>query len=72
MGVLDGTKVKIVLAPEHCPLSDKLKYAKENNIACLRVDWAYESVKAGYSLPFKDFLITSTNSCSTPEKSHGM
>ncbi|XP_015431486.1 PREDICTED: DNA topoisomerase 2-binding protein 1 [Dufourea novaeangliae] len=70
MGALDGSKVKVVLAPEKSPISEKLKYAKQANIACLTPNWVYESVKVGYALPFKDFLIKSLKACSTPEKSH--
>ena len=71
MGPLDGARVKVVLAPENSPISEKLKYAKQVNIACLTPDWVYESVKVGYALPFKDFLIKSLKACSTPEKSSG-
>ncbi|XP_076684949.1 DNA topoisomerase 2-binding protein 1-like isoform X2 [Andrena cerasifolii] len=69
MGPLDGAKAKVVLAPENSPISEKLKYAKQVNIPCLTPDWVYESVKVGYALPFKDFLIKSLKACSTPEKS---
>ncbi|KAL6258449.1 hypothetical protein P5V15_010405 [Pogonomyrmex californicus] len=68
MGPLDGTKVRVVLASENGPLSDKLKYAMENDIACLRIDWVYESIKVGYALPFRNFIIKSVKACSTPEK----
>lgn len=71
MGPLDGAKVKVVLAPINSPISDKLKYAKQANIACLTPDWVYESLKVGYALPFKDYLITSLKVSSTPEKSNG-
>ncbi|XP_029032844.2 DNA topoisomerase 2-binding protein 1 isoform X2 [Osmia bicornis bicornis] len=70
MGPLDGAKVKVVLAPTNSPISDKLKYAKQANIACLTPDWVYESLKVGYALPFKDYLITSLKVSSTPEKSN--
>ncbi|XP_025993748.1 DNA topoisomerase 2-binding protein 1 isoform X2 [Solenopsis invicta] len=68
MGPLDGTKVRVVLASENGPLSDKLKYAMENNIPCLKLDWMYESIKVGYALPFRNFIIKSVKACSTPEK----
>lgn len=68
MGPLDGTKVRVVLASEVGPLSDKLKYALENNILCLKPDWVYESIKVGYALPFHNFVIKSVKACSTPEK----
>lgn len=68
MGPLDGTKVRVVLASERGPLSDKLKYAMENNIPCLKSNWVYESIKVGYALPFRDFIIKSVKACSTPEK----
>lgn len=71
MGPLDGSKVKVLLAPEHSPVSEKLKYAKQADIACLVPDWVYRSVKVGYALPFKDFVIKSLKACSTPEKSAG-
>lgn len=71
MGPLDGTKVKVVLAPENSPISEKLKYAKQTNIACLIPDWVYESIKVGYALPFKNYLIKSLKASSTPEKSNG-
>lgn len=71
MGPLDGAKVKVVLAPENSPMSEKLKYAKQANIACLIPDWVYKSIKVGYALPFKDYLIKSLKACSTPEKSNG-
>lgn len=70
MGPLDGAKVKVVLAPENSPMSEKLKYAKQANIACLIPDWVYKSIKVGYALPFKDYLIKSLKACSTPEKSN--
>ena len=68
MGVLDGTKVKIVITLETTSLSDKLRYAMQNNIPCLKIEWVYESVEAGYSLPFANYLIKSTQASSTPEK----
>ncbi|XP_076627119.1 mutagen-sensitive 101 isoform X1 [Colletes latitarsis] len=68
MGPLDGAKVTVVLAPENSPLSEKLKYAKRANIACLTPNWVYESIKVGYALPFKNFLIKSSKACSTPER----
>ncbi|XP_023248158.1 DNA topoisomerase 2-binding protein 1 [Copidosoma floridanum] len=68
MGILDGTKIKIVIAVKSSTPSEKLKYAMQNNIPCLNIDWIYDSVKAGYSLPFKKYLIESTQACSTPEK----
>ncbi|KMQ95888.1 dna topoisomerase 2-binding protein 1-like protein [Lasius niger] len=68
MGPLDGTKVRVVLASENGPISDKLKYAMENDIACLKPDWVYESIKVGYALPFHNFIIKSVKACSTPEK----
>ncbi|XP_015595302.1 DNA topoisomerase 2-binding protein 1-A isoform X2 [Cephus cinctus] len=71
MGALDGSKVKVVLAPENSALSDKLKYALQNNIPCVKSEWIYESIKKGYALPFNDFLIKSTKACSTPDKSQG-
>ncbi|KAG5323618.1 TOPB1 protein, partial [Pseudoatta argentina] len=70
MGPLDGTKVRVVLTTEIGPLSDKLKYAMENDIACLKLDWVYESIKIGYALPFANFIIQSVKACSTPEKSN--
>lgn len=71
MSSLDGLKVKVVLAPEDSRISEKLKYAKQKNIACLIPDWVYGSIKAGYALPFKDFFVKSSKACSTPEKSTG-
>ncbi|XP_012528474.1 DNA topoisomerase 2-binding protein 1 isoform X2 [Monomorium pharaonis] len=70
MGPLDGTKVRVVLASENGPLSDKLKYAMENDIPCLKLDWIYESIKVGYALPFRNFIIKSVKACSTPEKAN--
>ncbi|XP_025266640.1 DNA topoisomerase 2-binding protein 1-A isoform X3 [Camponotus floridanus] len=70
MGPLDGTKVRVVFASKSGPMSDKLKYALENNIACLQPDWIYESIKVGHALPFHNFIIKSVKACSTPEKSH--
>ena len=69
MGVLDGTKVKIVISLGTTNLSEKLKYAMQNDIPCLRIEWVHDSVKAGYALPFANYLIKSTQACSTPEKS---
>ncbi|XP_016844726.1 DNA topoisomerase 2-binding protein 1-A [Nasonia vitripennis] len=69
MGVLDGSKIKIVITLETSKLSDKLKYAMQNNIPCLKVEWIYESIEAGYSLPITNYQIKSTQACSTPEKS---
>lgn len=73
MGALDGTKVKILIAPENSSASAKLKFALENNIACVKPDWVTQSIEKGYALPFSEFLIDSTCSkaCSTPEASHG-
>lgn len=71
MGVLDGSKIKIVITLETSKLSDKLKYAMQNNIPCLKVEWIYESIQAGYSLPITNYQIKSTQACSTPEKSTG-
>ncbi|KAI4486795.1 hypothetical protein M0804_006165 [Polistes exclamans] len=68
MGPLDGLKVKIVIAPENSSLTDKLTFAMQNNIPCLKPEWVYESVKIGYALPFNNYLIKSTKACSTPEK----
>ncbi|XP_011866675.1 PREDICTED: DNA topoisomerase 2-binding protein 1 isoform X2 [Vollenhovia emeryi] len=70
MGPLDGTKVRMVLASKTGPMSDKLKYAMENNIPCLRTEWVYESIKLGYALPFCNFIIKSVKMCSTPERSN--
>ncbi|XP_072746156.1 DNA topoisomerase 2-binding protein 1-A isoform X2 [Anoplolepis gracilipes] len=70
MGPLDGTKVRVVLASENGPMSDKLKYAMDNDIACLKPDWIHESIKVGYALPFYNFIIKSVKACSTPEKLH--
>ncbi|XP_014482988.1 PREDICTED: DNA topoisomerase 2-binding protein 1-A isoform X2 [Dinoponera quadriceps] len=70
MGPLDGAKVRVVIASENGPLSDKLKYAMDNGIACLKIDWVYKSIEIGYALPFRNFLIESTKACSTPEKLH--
>ncbi|XP_011498023.1 PREDICTED: DNA topoisomerase 2-binding protein 1-A [Ceratosolen solmsi marchali] len=68
MGVLDGTKVKVVITSETSSLSEKLKYAMQNNIPCLKVEWVYDSLEAGYSLPFSNYVIKYTQACSTPEK----
>lgn len=72
MGPLDGAKVRVVIASEDGPLSNKLKYAMDNDIACLKISWVYESIKVGYALPFRNFLIESTKASSTPEKQHSM
>ncbi|KAH0952086.1 hypothetical protein HN011_008630 [Eciton burchellii] len=68
MGPLDGTKVRVVVALENGPLSDKLRYAMDNDIACLKPEWVYESIKIGYALSFSNFVIKSAKACSTPEK----
>ncbi|XP_011139690.1 DNA topoisomerase 2-binding protein 1-B isoform X2 [Harpegnathos saltator] len=70
MGPLDGSKVRVVIASENGPLSDKLKYAMDNGIACLKINWIYESIKVGYALPFRNFLIESSKASSTPERTH--
>ncbi|KAK0078812.1 hypothetical protein PV325_002080 [Microctonus aethiopoides] len=69
MGPLDGTKVKVVLAPDNSSLSEKIKFALQNNIACLKFEWVIKSVNAGYALPFNNYLITPAPRalCSTPE-----
>lgn len=72
MGPLDGTKVRVVLAPENSPMSDKLKFSIDNGIACLKLDWVYQSIKVGYALPFRNFHIKSVKACSTPEKLDSM
>ncbi|XP_012256497.2 DNA topoisomerase 2-binding protein 1-A isoform X1 [Athalia rosae] len=71
MRILDGEKVKIVIAPEKSVHSQKLMYALQNNIACVKPEWVEESIKHGYALPFSNFLITSTKGSSTPKKSLG-
>ncbi|XP_066593898.1 DNA topoisomerase 2-binding protein 1 [Prorops nasuta] len=68
MGPLDGSKVKVVFAPEKPALSDKLKFAMQQGLPCLKVEWVYASIKAGYALPFNNYLIKSTKATSTPEK----
>ncbi|RLU18231.1 hypothetical protein DMN91_008587 [Ooceraea biroi] len=68
MGPLDGAKVRVVVASENGPLSEKLRYAMDNDIACLKPNWVYESIKVGYALPFSNFVIKSAKACSTPEQ----
>ncbi|XP_058791574.1 DNA topoisomerase 2-binding protein 1 isoform X2 [Phymastichus coffea] len=68
MGILDGTKVKIVITVETNSLSEKLKYAMQNDIPCLKLEWVHDSIATGYSLPFIKYVIKSTQACSTPEK----
>ncbi|KAK0080938.1 hypothetical protein PV325_013078, partial [Microctonus aethiopoides] len=58
MGPLDGTKVEVVLAPDNSSLNEKIKFALQNNIACLKFEWVIKSVNAGYALPFNNYLIT--------------
>ncbi|XP_017886293.1 DNA topoisomerase 2-binding protein 1 isoform X2 [Ceratina calcarata] len=70
MGPLDPSIVKVVLVPENSPMSEKLKFAKKMNIPCLLPDWVYDSIKVGYALPFKDYLIKTLTACSTPERSN--
>lgn len=72
MGILDGSKVKIVIAGEKSASSEKLKYAMQNNIACLKLQWIQDSINNGYALPFHKYVIKTTKATSTPEKSSGM
>ncbi|KAJ8681698.1 hypothetical protein QAD02_017490 [Eretmocerus hayati] len=71
MGVLDGGKVRVVITSESSGASEKLKFAMQNKIPCLKVEWVYDSIRAESSLPFSDYLIEATQACSTPEKSEG-
>lgn len=68
MGHLDGAKTNIVITSERSNKTDKLKFALQRDIACLKYPWITDSVKAGHALPFEDYLVTTTNACSTPEK----
>ncbi|KAK0083477.1 hypothetical protein PV325_008732 [Microctonus aethiopoides] len=67
--MLDGTKVKVVLAPDNSLLSEKIKFPLQNNVACLKLKWVIKSVNAGYALPFNNYLITPAPRAlsSTPE-----
>lgn len=71
MGSLDGDKVKIVLAPENSILSEKLKFAFQNNIQCVRTDWIKDSIEQGHALPFSGYSVNPSTGCSTPERLHG-
>lgn len=41
---------------------EKYEYAKKFNIKCLHISWIYDSIEAGYSLPFKDYNIDNEES----------
>lgn len=70
-GQLDGARVKIVLAKEYSTISEKINYAMQTNIACLRCEWVDESLKENYALPFSKFIISPSENkqkSSTPER----
>lgn len=50
-------------------MTKKLQFALQKDIACLRYPWITDSIKAGHALAFEDYLVTSSNACSTPERS---
>lgn len=70
-GPLDGTRVKIVLAKEYSTISEKIKYAMQNSIPCLKYEWVKKSLQANYALPYSSFIISpdeNKQKSSTPEK----
>ena len=68
MGHLDGSRTNIVLASDKSGLTEKLKFALQKEIPCLKYQWVMESIEAGYALPFEDYAIKSTKASSTPER----
>ncbi|XP_034950082.1 DNA topoisomerase 2-binding protein 1 isoform X2 [Chelonus insularis] len=70
MGDLDGSKVKLVIAKEYISSSAKLKFAFQNNIPCVKIEWLFKCIDVGYSLPIADYIITPSSKAmsSTPER----
>lgn len=50
----------------------KYEYAKDWKIIVVKVEWIYESIRAGYCLLEKNFQFESTNQTSTPTESRMM
>lgn len=74
MGTLDGNRTKVVITSSDSSnnTSEKLKFAMQNKITCVNLDWVYDSYKNGYALPSKNYTIKVKNSSSTPERSTGL
>ncbi|RNA05040.1 DNA topoisomerase 2-binding 1 [Brachionus plicatilis] len=61
-----GTTTHLVLNE---PKGTKYDHAKLWKINVVKSEWIYESIKAGYCLPEKDFILVSENQTSTPSES---
>ncbi|XP_043474546.1 DNA topoisomerase 2-binding protein 1-A isoform X2 [Leptopilina heterotoma] len=70
MGHLDAMETNILITSERGTMTEKLKFALQKELACLRYPWIIDSIKAGYALPFENYLVTSSNACSTPERTN--
>ncbi|XP_051154922.1 DNA topoisomerase 2-binding protein 1 isoform X2 [Leptopilina boulardi] len=69
-GDLDGSQTNILITSERGTMTKKLQFALQKDIACLRYPWITDSIKAGHALAFEDYLVTSSNACSTPERTN--
>ncbi|XP_071877035.1 DNA topoisomerase 2-binding protein 1-A-like [Bombus fervidus] len=67
---LDCEKVNIILVPEDCHTSQKLKCARERDIICLTLNWLYESIKAGHALPSRNYIFQAIRECSPAKESN--
>ncbi|XP_033225645.1 DNA topoisomerase 2-binding protein 1 isoform X2 [Belonocnema kinseyi] len=71
MGHLDGSKTNILLASEKSALTEKLRFALNKEIPCLKYQWVMDSIEAGYALPFENYVIhNATKASSTPERTN--
>lgn len=61
-----GTTTHLVLNE---PKGTKYEHAKLWKINVVKSEWIYESIKAGFCLPEKDFILISENQTSTPSES---
>lgn len=61
-----GTTTHLVLNE---PKGTKYEHAKLWKINVVKSEWIYESIKAGFCLPEKDFILVNENQTSTPSES---
>lgn len=69
-GHLDALETNILITSEKGTMTEKLKFALQKELACLRYPWITDSIKAGFALPFENYLVSSSNACSTPERTN--
>ncbi|KAJ8669240.1 hypothetical protein QAD02_000499 [Eretmocerus hayati] len=54
---LNAAEVKLVIISKECAVSSKVKFAMQNQIPCVGIEWIRESVNAGFSLPICNYLM---------------